>query len=713
MTHPADPSQNTPAYLDILDEACLLYGIEPDFWDIWGKHHVPDPEVKIAILRAKGVDCSSEESLAASVKRRTQQNAERVLPPTLVIAAEQKRLPLPDGVAAQCELRLEDGRLLQFSGAVLPLGIPLGYHELSINVSGCETRTRLIVSPGRAWLPASLENGGKTAGVAVSLYGVRSKTNWGCGDCTDLEALLDWVHEDLHCSFLSLNPLHAIDNRQPYNISPYLPNSALFRNPLYIDVTRVPEFQTSKAAASLFQSAAVRDLLQKLRESPHVEYENAWKLKRLFLAVLYREFRRAKDPVRQQQFANYRRMQGENLRRFSAYCSIWDWLHQRNPDLWIWPEWPVEYQDPQSHAVAEFCLKHESQILFHSYMQWVLDTQLEAAQNKARSMGLAIGLYHDLALATDKCGADLWSYREYYIPGCRVGSPPDGFAPEGQDWAFPPPDSEKLRANGYRLFIDSIRANSRHGGALRIDHVMRLFRLYWIPDGMTAKHGAYVRDFYEDLLGILALESHRNRFLIVGEDLGTVADNVRLALDQFGVLSYKVFYFEKDGRRFRRSEEYPRQALVSSTTHDLPTLAGFWTNRDIEARKDAGLLPDGESYKRQLQERIQDKQTMLDVLHEMKLLPDWFPRKAEIVPELTGELHNAIIGFLVRTPCMLLVLNQEDLTKETEQQNLPASTWQYPNWQRKMKYTVEELRTHRVALDFATMFRNWIARYRA
>jgi 4-alpha-glucanotransferase len=268
-----------------------------------------------------------------------------------------------------------------------------------------------------------------------------------------------------------------------------------------------------------------------------------------------------------------------------------------------------------------------------------------------------------------------------------------------------------LREDGYRLFIESIRRNSRHGGALRIDHFMRFFRLFWIPDGLPAKEGTYVHERWIDLLRILALESRRGKFLVVGEDLGTVPPELREAMDRFGILSYRLFYFEKgwDGEP-KRVQEYARQALVSSTTHDLPTLAGFWAGTDIEARRAAGVLGDGAPYQRQKEERRAEKGKLLNALIRDGFLPQDFPREAADWAELTGDLHNAVIGYLASTPSMLLLLNQEDLTKETEQQNLPGTTWQYPNWKRKMRYTVEELESSPQAGDFARMFRGWLAR---
>ena len=371
-------------------------------------------------------------------------------------------------------------------------------------------------------------------------------------------------------------------------------------------------------------------------------------------------------------FEEFARIEGTLLHDFAVFCALDEDIHRRNPEVWLWKDWPAEYQDPRSPAVAEFAEQHRDDVLFYKFLQWQVDQQLAEAQDHAIARGMKIGLYHDLALATDRFGADLWMNRPFYASGARVGAPPDELAPGGQDWGFPPPNREAHRENGYELFAQSIRKNARHGGALRIDHVMRFFRLFWIPDGLTAAQGVYVKDYAEDLLGILALESVRGGFIVVGEDLGTVEWSVRQKLGETGILGYRLLWFEKnpDGS-FRLPQEYPAQAAVSTTTHDLPTLAGFAEGRDIEARRAAGLV-DQAGYEQQ-----------------------WAARRDEI-----GRLEDALrragfegdpLGFVLATPCALAIVNQEDLTGETEQQNLPASTWQHPNWRRKMKVAVEDL----------------------
>ncbi len=572
--------------------------------------------------------------------------------------------------------------------------------------------TRLIVAPDRAWLPQVLADGGRAAGVAISLYGLRSRRNWGCGDFTDLERIVDWVAEDLGAAFIALNPLHAIHNRQPFNTSPYLPNSVFYRNPIYLDIERLEDFQRSEPAQAMFSAPETQAEIAALRASPLVEYERVHALKLRFLRLCFETFLRRcrRDPSRGARFEEYCQREGELLDRYATYCALDEWIHEEHPEIWIWPDWPSEYRDPQSQATRRFQEEQRPAVLLHKYAQWQLDEQLGAAQRYAIEKGLPIGLYHDLALATDSCGSDLWAHRPFFVSGCRVGSPPDGFSPTGPGLGIPAAQ-RRTPPRGRLPAVRRIHSSQLAARAAPCASIMSCasFACSGSPTASRRPAAPMSASSIEDLLRILALESVRQKVLIVGEDLGTVEPEMRETLARFGILSYRLLYFERNQNgEFRPPEEYPRQSLVSSTTHDLATLAGFWLNRDIEARHNAGLLGDGDAYRTQLEARAADKQKILDALFKAGLLPDWFPRSASEVPELTAELHSAIIGFLASTPSMLMLLNEEDLTKETEQQNLPGSTWQYPNWRRKMKFTVEELRFSALAHDCGAMFRDWL-----
>lgn len=725
------PLENFNQLLDSAADAC---GIEGAYWDIWGNHHVTEPGVKQAILKSMGVAADTAEDLAQSLAGRARKQWARLLAPSVVTSESQPRflaVQVPsDNLTERIQVRLrrEDGAASEFSAGIgelaqtgsaemdgrswirvqlrLPDDLPLGYHDVSVTVGASTAETRYIVTPDRAWSPPSLGPDGRAAGVAVSLYGVRSAHNWGCGDFRDLLSVIDWVADGLQASFVALNPLHAIHNRQPFNTSPYSPSSIFYQNFLYLDVEAIEDFARSRRARDLRHQSAVCAEIEELRGAPLVEYERISALKLRFLKLLFVQFLREwrAGSARAADFEAFRRREGPLLEKFAAYCALDEHLHRRDPAAWIWPQWPAEYHDPDGPAAAAFRKKHWRAVLFYEYLQWQIDRQLQRAQEHAIGRRLSIGLYHDLALATDRFGSDLWAHRPFFAEGCRVGSPPDDFSPRGQDWGFPPPNSERHREDGYRLFAESIRKNCRHGGALRMDHVMRLFRLYWIPDGYDAAHGAYVRELSDDYLRLLALESVRNRVVIVGEDLGTVEPAVREALARFGILSYRLFYFEKNGGEFRGHDSYPRQALVSSTTHDLPTLAGYWVGADIEARRQAGMIDDAE-FGRQFASRAQDKQKMLDALVRARLVPEHLSRNAADYPEMTLELNHAVAGFLALTPSQLLAINQEDLTQEVQQQNLPGSTWQHPNWRRKMRFTIEQLRSDPEALALTAAYR--------
>ena len=629
-------------------------GIEPQYTDTWGRVHQPSEETVRLIRIAAGAELEGDP----------------LLPPAVVVREDQPLIPFPatvdrSGAFIRACIDLEDGSRQEYHATLLEQGLPLpaairlGYHRIALywgDQQPAFAKLHLIVCPRRAH---AFE--GRAAGVALSLYGLRSARNWGCGDTTDLLAAID-AFAPAGAAFLALNPLHAIPNRHPFNTSPYLPQSSLYRNFIYLDVEKVPGYRPD---------ASLADEIKALRETEFVEYERVAHVKLAALGAAFERFL-AHGPA--PAFNAYLEQEGAPLHRFAAYCALDEAMHRRDPDVWLWKDWPEQFRDPHAPAVAEFAAQNHVRVAFFQFLQWQLDVQLAAAQARALAAGMRIGLYHDLALATDSFGCDLWSAREFYVSGCRVGAPPDAFAPNGQDWGFPPPNREAHRADGYRRFAQSIRHSARHGGALRIDHVMRFFRLYWIPDAHPAADGAYVRDFADDLLGVLALESVRNGFVVVGEDLGTVPPGMRGTLEDSSILGYRLLWFERnqDGS-FRPPQDYSPRAAVSTTTHDLPTLAGFFTGRDIEARYQAHLIDDA-AHQHQWESRHRDIEHLRQALAE------------------AGHADDPL-EFLLSTPCALAIVNQEDLTGETDQQNLPASTWQYPNWRRKMKVAVEDLET--------------------
>jgi len=717
----------SPDWEHALDRAARWMGVQKTYWDIWGREHHPTGAIQSAVLESMGVCTDSVESVDTAARHWLHSEKLSPVPAVSVTADDDASIPIAfrSNQWGQITLRDSSGQFsatadqleiietIELEGITwiraklpLPAGLPHGEHTAVVTAAGQQWNCHIIHCPARTYVPPNLPE--KLAGIAVSLYGLRSQRNWGAGDFTDLAAFGAWAKTHCGAEFVALNPLHAIANRTPYNTSPYLPASTYYRNFLYLDIESTPEYADCAIAQRLRRG--IEPQLNKLRDAEFVDYEGVARLKVFFLKLLYRQFLRGR-PARRSAFDQYRKSEGALLEKFATYCALDEYLHRRDRNLWIWPDWPEQFRTPNHPSVREFAHQHWRRVEFWQFVFWLTDEQCAAAQQSLRDSGMSIGLYHDLALATDRCGSDLWAFGEFYSSGCRVGAPPDDFSPKGQDWSFPPPNARRHREDGYRQFAAAIRNNARHGGALRIDHVMRFFRLYWIPAGCDATEGTYVREQWRDLLRIVALESHRNRVMIIGEDLGTVEDYVRQALSQFGVLSYRLLYFERaENGRFKRPEEYPDNAIISSTTHDLPTIAGWWLGRDIESRRSAQLLLDDTSYRDQIRNRLEDKHKLLEVLHDLALLPAGYPRDAAKVPEIDGDLHNAIVGFLASSPARLFVLNQEDLTKETEQQNLPGSTWQYPNWRRKMKYSIEQLHTDGTIDDFSRMLRNWLGK---
>ena len=677
-------------YPELLARAAQAYGIELRYTDTWGREHDASPEVLRALLASLGFSAGSAEEIERGLAARETARWRQPIDPTLVIREDldHLRVHIPasrDGASMKVEIEWENGELqhhwfwmaelptlesatvegIEWLAKRVPLpGLRLGYHHvrmLWVHEPQLETfaEARLTVCPRHA-KPATQRG----AGLAVSLYGVRSSRNWGCGDFTDLEALID-AFAPAGAAFIALNPLHAIANRQPYNTSPYLPQCAFFRNFIYLAVERIGDAHLDDAT---------RREIEALRASEFVEYERVARVKLTALWCVFEQFLAGRGPahLEQDQFQAYIASQGQLLRDYATFCALDEEMHRRNPDVWLWTDWPEEYRNPRSAATGEFAEKHGDRILFFKFLQWQIQSQAAAAHARALAAGMSIGLYHDLALATDQYGADLWALRPFFATGSRVGAPPDELAPSGQDWGFPPPHREAHRQNGYQLFAQSIRNAAACGGALRIDHVMRFLRLYTIPQGFATSQGTYVQDHAKDLLGILALESVRGNFIVIGEDLGTVTGEARAALAESGVLSYRVLWFERDGAgNFRPPDSYPERALVCSTTHDLPTLAGFAAARDLEARRTSGLADEAE-YQRQKAHRDGEV---------------WRLEEALRAAGFAGDP----LGFLLSTPCVLAVINQEDLSGETEQQNLPGSTWQYPNWRRKLRVTVEDI----------------------
>jgi 4-alpha-glucanotransferase len=406
--------------------------------------------------------------------------------------------------------------------------------------------------------------------------------------------------------------------------------------------------------------------------------------------ILHRAFgalHRGRGTPRDRAYQEYRAREGEPLLDFATFCALEesqvgsDGLHAP------WPTWPASLRHPRSVAVSAFRAKHAEQVEFHAWVQFELDRQLALAAGAAREAGMELGVYQDLAIGLAPDAADPWCFPGLFAPGVSVGAPPDDYAPRGQDWGLPPLDPIRLRADRYRYYVRLLRAAFAHAGALRIDHVMGLFRLFWIPEGGPTAAGAYVRYPADDLLGILALESRRAHALVVGEDLGTVPDEIPRALESWGILSSRVLLFEREpGGAFRPAASYTPRAMVTANTHDLPTLAAFSDASDLTLRRRLGLLADGDALAVARAEQHADRVALEERLRAEGLLA------AGVGEPDFSELRAAVDAFLCRTPAVLAGLSLDDLAGEREPVNVPGVPLeQFPSWSRRMRRSLEEL----------------------
>ena len=383
--------------------------------------------------------------------------------------------------------------------------------------------------------------------------------------------------------------------------------------------------------------------------------------------------------------------EGEALELYAIFQTLEEERRLIQSKTVNWQEWPKQFVSPGS-AARDYGKRHRKRVRFFQYIQWIATEQLNEVRRHAEQVGMPIGLYNDLALGADRSGAEAWMYQSVLALDADCGAPPDPFAPEGQNWGLPPINPIALRSTGYELLIQLLRKNMRFGGAIRLDHVMALCRLFWIPKGKLSSEGTYVHYPFEDLLAIIALESVRSKTLVIGEDLGTVPDWVRDHLAKARVLSYRVFYFERRGDgAWKLPTEYPQQALAVATTHDLPTLTGFWSGEDLQVRAGLGAFPDDGARRQAWDERQRDKGRMLGALKQEGLLPSGVSDNPAQVPAMTPALCRAIYSYLARTPSWLVLANLEDGLEEISQTNMPGTVENHPNWTRKYASPIDSL----------------------
>ena len=595
-----------------LEDLARLWGVQTTYEDYNKKPQVVPPESVRAVLDVMEADADGPPPAAAQVTT-------------------------PGGgvdLTGITEIRTEDGGAERVDGG-LPADLPLGYHRL---VAADGREQRLIVSPGACFLPPQL----RVWGWALQLYSLRSASSWGIGDLADLARFAGWSAER-GAGAIMLNPLHAVIPVAAQQPSPYFPSSRCFRNPLYLRVEDVP------GADRLDDLDIIRRAAEALNASDVIDRDAIYALK---MNALRRLWDQGPDPA----FEKWAAERGVLLWRYATYAALAE-MHSGGPS-----SWPAELQAPDSRSVEKWRDENQGRVRFHAWLQWLLEVQLNAASQD-------VALINDLAIGVDPEGADAWLWQDCFASGVTVGAPPDEFNLKGQDWGLPPFDPWKLRSAGYEPFIQTIRSAFRHTGGIRVDHVMGLFRLYWIPTEHDATAGAYVRYPYEGLLNIVALESHRAGAYVVGEDLGTVEDAVREEMTARNILSYRLMWFEED-----LPEDYPPLSLGAVSNHDVPTVAGLWTGKDAEIQESLGQEVNHEGTEAQRQR-----------------LREWLELEPDApVDEVIRKIHLLLGG----ATSAVVMATLEDVLGVVERPNFPGTTQERPNWSIPLPFGLEEIEKH-------------------
>ncbi len=597
-------------------------------------------ESVIGVLSLLGVDASSPEAIDRELAAVRSAKERQLLPGTVVVREGSSRPLREPGT-----ITLEDGTVAEASE--IPADLPLGWHRLTV---GGQDVT-LVVVPDR--LPEPPE----TWGWMLQLYALHSAASWGMGDLGDLTT---FVRAGQDAGLILLNPLHAITPTLPVPASPYSPSSRRFANPLYLRVSDTDEYRRA--------DEALRAEVDALRPAPPadglIDYSAVWTAKRAALELLWPSAAPVDldaDP---------------GLTDFAVFCTLAE-KHGAN-----WQEWPAELRRPDTPEVA--AVRDDPRVAFHAWLQHLLNAQLDAANDAARAAGMPVGVVHDLAVGIDPSGADGWLLQDVLAAGVHAGAPPDAFNQLGQDWGLAAWRPDQLIATGYAAYRDMLRRIFRHAGGLRVDHVAGLWRLWWVPPGMGAAEGTYVRYDPEAMLGILALEAHRAGAVVIGEDLGTVLPEMTEGLARMNMLGSAVLWFTRDyddpDSAYLPAARYPRNALATVSTHDLPTAAGFLVGEQVRVRARLGQLTGPVEQEREHADK--DRAQLLALLRDEGLIT---------ADSTNEEIVVAMHEFLARTPCRLVTASLHDVLGVLDQPNLPGTTDEYPNWRMPLAAGLEEI----------------------
>lgn len=673
---------------ETLEQRAVEAGIDLGYHDINGTYHATKPEVLESIVAVLDKSKPDSDGLYLNTMVAHENGEESLQMPSEFHGAEAVVLIDEANKCQTLTLYPGDNDTLWIK---LPQ-LACGYYTLSAETGGKSCFVRLIVSPESVYQPKLLANGGRMNGLTMHLYSLRSERNWGIGDFTDLLNLMKYAAEK-KLDFVGINPLHALFTSKPAFASPYSPSSREWLNPIYLDVEKVGAFTYNEQLKNWLAQPKIRQRIAALRITETVTYTAVWACKRDALHMAFNAFKQDTCEAAENERAAFEAFvleKGKALQGFGLFEAL-DQYYSR-PGQVGWQSWPSEFHQPDGEAVEKFARSHEREIRFYMWLQWLCAEQLQEVNQAAAEYGVKLGIYGDLAVGVARGSADTWLNRQDYCMDVSVGAPPDPLGPTGQNWNLPPLNLSMLKHTGYEKFAHLLRENMRLYGVLRIDHVMALCRLWWVLNDKTADFGAYVHYDAEVTFAILALESQRNRCVIIGEDLGTVPDQARYLLNRYQVFSYKVMYFSKGWNGFQLPEEYPEQAITVISTHDVAPLAGYWIGKDLDTMFKLGTLPDATAFQTALDEREHDKADLLDKLKYTGCLGADVQMPAKADETLLAALHK--YGALSRSK--LYAVQLENLLGVIDNLNVPGVPDGYPNWAQKMPVSLEDFLQHRL-----------------
>lgn len=663
------------------------YGVATEYWNQAGQRIEVADETIRAVLAALDVDTSSPQACTRGLEDARLRDWRRMLPPVFVSVQGQSRrawVHVPHGVEVRAWVEFEfggrrdltqlewwvdpvevDGVLMGEASFDVPGDMPCGWHRLIAQTDECQVETPLVMTPGRLDPQAII--GERQWGLMTQMYATRSGSSWGLGDIRDCTRLAVWTAEQANAGFMLINPLHAAEPGSPITPSPYLPVTRRFANSIYLCVPQVQGYDALPAKVRERFAPMIATLQERNQSDDLLDRDGVWRVKR---KVLWKIFRLGLTPEQDQDFAMFCAREGSGLLAFATWAVL---SQEVGPDPQTWPK---KYRHPGSRGVVAFQRSHKRAIRFQQWLQWQLDIQLGAAQAHVREAGMAIGFMHDLAVGVHPEGADAWALQDVLARGVSVGAPPDMYNQMGQNWSQPPWRPDALAEAAFIPYRDMLRTVLRHAGGLRMDHVLGLFRMWWIPEGMSADAGTYVRFDFDAMVGIVCLEAQRAGAILIGEDLGTVEPWVQDVLAERGILGTSILWFEAwDSGQIKEPEHWRQEVLASVTVHDLPPTAGYLRGEHVRIRDELGLLSGSALAEREA--ALAERSAWAHLLRERGWLAwDVDTESDEGLEALGIALHRAIAA----SPARLIGVSLPDIFGDRRAQNQPGTDREYPNW---------------------------------